>query len=186
MDRAHALMRTLADSGIDTLFTNPGTTELHLVEAAEATPGLRSVLALFEGTVSLPRSLSASGLQVRRLRRRKTDSMGAGREVAPPSQLSPGEFSFRVDTSSRRRPGDGCVRRDRRAPQAVPGGGHRRRWRGPRQPECAQRGRADLQGDRRHASQDAGRVRGWILPAGSTLAEAIAVAAMHPQRRKRI
>jgi acetolactate synthase-1/2/3 large subunit len=45
-------MRTLADSGIDTLFTNPGTTELHLVEAAEATSGLRSVLALFEGTVS--------------------------------------------------------------------------------------------------------------------------------------
>ena len=51
-DGARALMRTLADSGIDTLFTNPGTTELHLVEAAEATPGLRSVLALFEGTVS--------------------------------------------------------------------------------------------------------------------------------------
>jgi hypothetical protein len=79
MDGAHALMRTLADSGIDTLFTNPGTTELHLVEAAEATPGLRSVLALFESPVSLPRSLSASGLEVRRLRRRKTDSMG-GRE----------------------------------------------------------------------------------------------------------
>jgi len=51
-DGARALMRTLADSGIDTLFTNPGTTELHLVEAAEATSGLRSVLALFEGTVS--------------------------------------------------------------------------------------------------------------------------------------
>ena len=52
MDGARALMRTLAESAIDTLFTNPGTTELHLVEAAEATPGLRSVLALFEGTVS--------------------------------------------------------------------------------------------------------------------------------------
>jgi acetolactate synthase-1/2/3 large subunit len=45
-------MRTLVESGITTLFTNPGTTELHLVEAAEATPGLRSVLALFEGVVS--------------------------------------------------------------------------------------------------------------------------------------
>ena len=52
MDGANALMRTLVESGITTLFTNPGTTELHLVEAAEATPGLRSVLALFEGVVS--------------------------------------------------------------------------------------------------------------------------------------
>src|ERR1700691_1128172 len=52
MDGARALMRTLVESGITTLFTNPGTTELHLVEAAEATPGLRSVLALFEGVVS--------------------------------------------------------------------------------------------------------------------------------------
>src|SRR3984885_8147320 len=52
MDGASALMRTLVESGITTLFANPGTTELHLVEAAEATPGLRSVLALFEGVVS--------------------------------------------------------------------------------------------------------------------------------------
>jgi acetolactate synthase I/II/III large subunit len=51
-DGARALMRTLVASGVTTLFTNPGTTELHLVEAAEATPGLRSVLALFEGVVS--------------------------------------------------------------------------------------------------------------------------------------
>src|SRR5271170_545566 len=52
MNGAHALMRTLTHSGIDTLFANPGTTELHLVEAAQATPDLRSVLALFEGVVS--------------------------------------------------------------------------------------------------------------------------------------
>lgn len=52
MDGARTLMRTLVESGVTTLFTNPGTTELHLVEAAEATPGLRSVLALFEGVVS--------------------------------------------------------------------------------------------------------------------------------------
>ncbi len=52
MDGADALMRTLVESGITTLFTNPGTTELHLVEAAEATGGLRSVLGLFEGVVS--------------------------------------------------------------------------------------------------------------------------------------
>jgi len=52
MNGAHALMCTLTDSGIDTLFANPGTTELHLVEAAQATPSLRAVLALFEGVVS--------------------------------------------------------------------------------------------------------------------------------------
>src|SRR5271163_3363065 len=51
-DGARALMRTLVASGVTTLFTNPGTTELHMVEAAEATPGMRSVLALFEGVVS--------------------------------------------------------------------------------------------------------------------------------------
>ena len=44
-------MRTLVESGVTTLFANPGTTELHMVEAAEATSGLRSVLALFEGVV---------------------------------------------------------------------------------------------------------------------------------------
>ena len=52
MDGARCLMRTLVESGVTTLFANPGTTELHMVEAAEATPGLRSVLALFEGVVS--------------------------------------------------------------------------------------------------------------------------------------
>ena len=51
-DGARVLMRTLVQSGVTTLFANPGTTELHMVEAAEATPGLRSVLALFEGVVS--------------------------------------------------------------------------------------------------------------------------------------
>ena len=51
-DGARVLIRTLVESGVTTLFANPGTTELHMVEAAEATPGLRSVLALFEGVVS--------------------------------------------------------------------------------------------------------------------------------------
>src|SRR5260221_2404298 len=37
MDGARAFMRPLDESGVTTLFTNPGTTELHLVEAAEAT-----------------------------------------------------------------------------------------------------------------------------------------------------
>src|SRR5271168_3281318 len=52
VDGARCLMRTLVESGVTTLFANPGTTELHMVEAAEATPGLRSVLALFEGVVT--------------------------------------------------------------------------------------------------------------------------------------
>src|SRR5580693_7867332 len=78
-DGARALMRTLADSGIDTLFTNPGTTELHLVEAAEATSGLRSVLALFEGTVS-----------------GAADGFGriAGRPAATLLHLGPGRANF--------------------------------------------------------------------------------------------
>ena len=59
MNGAHALMSSLADSGIDTLFANPGTTELHLVEAAQATPSLRAVLALFEGVVVEPLTVSA-------------------------------------------------------------------------------------------------------------------------------
>ena len=50
-DGARVLIRTLVESGATTV-ANPGTTELHMVEAAEATPGLRSVLALFEGVVS--------------------------------------------------------------------------------------------------------------------------------------
>ncbi|MEK8105630.1 thiamine pyrophosphate-binding protein [Micromonospora sp. M12] len=48
MNGAEALLRTLVDGGVKVLFTNPGTTELHLVGALESVPEMRGVLALFE------------------------------------------------------------------------------------------------------------------------------------------
>jgi acetolactate synthase-1/2/3 large subunit len=46
---AESLMRTAAAAGIEVCFTNPGTTEMHLVGALEAVPAVRAVLGLFEG-----------------------------------------------------------------------------------------------------------------------------------------
>src|SRR5258708_34868815 len=53
-----------------------------------------------------------------------------------------------------------CLRRDRRAPQALPGGGHRRQGRGARQPQRAERGGADPEGDRRGGGGGGGGGRG--------------------------
>jgi acetolactate synthase-1/2/3 large subunit len=52
MTGADLLVRTLVDAGIDTCFANPGTSEMHMVDALDRSPGLRPVLALFEGVVS--------------------------------------------------------------------------------------------------------------------------------------
>lgn len=49
MNGAEALIETLADSGIEVCFANPGTTETHLVGAIDRTNRLRPVLGLFEG-----------------------------------------------------------------------------------------------------------------------------------------
>ncbi len=49
---AQALMRTLADAGIEVCFTNPGTSEMHFVAALDDEPRLRAVLALFEGVAT--------------------------------------------------------------------------------------------------------------------------------------
>ena len=49
---ARAILQTLADNGVDVCFTNPGTSELHLVAALDATPEIRPVLALFEGVAT--------------------------------------------------------------------------------------------------------------------------------------
>ncbi len=46
---ADALIQTLVDSGIDTCFANPGTTETHLVGAIDRSNGIRPILGLFEG-----------------------------------------------------------------------------------------------------------------------------------------
>jgi acetolactate synthase-1/2/3 large subunit len=49
---AYALIRTLADAGVDTCFANPGTSELDLVEALDLVPEMRAVLTLFEGVAT--------------------------------------------------------------------------------------------------------------------------------------
>jgi acetolactate synthase-1/2/3 large subunit len=49
---AHALIRTLVDAGVDTCFTNPGTSEIHVVAALDSIPEMRAVLTLFEGVAT--------------------------------------------------------------------------------------------------------------------------------------
>ena len=52
MNGAESLIRSLTASGVDTCFTNPGTSEMHFVAALDHVPGMRSVLALFEGVAT--------------------------------------------------------------------------------------------------------------------------------------
>jgi len=49
---AQALARTLAAAGIRVCFTNPGTSEIHLLSALDRTPEIRAVLTLFEGVAT--------------------------------------------------------------------------------------------------------------------------------------
>jgi acetolactate synthase-1/2/3 large subunit len=49
---AESLIRTALAAGIDVCFANPGTTEMPLVAALDAVPGMRAVLGLFEGVCS--------------------------------------------------------------------------------------------------------------------------------------
>src|SRR5215469_13165306 len=52
MNGAHAVLRTLVGNGVDTCFTNPGTSEMHFVAALDDVPEMRAVLALFEGVAT--------------------------------------------------------------------------------------------------------------------------------------
>lgn len=52
MTGADILVRTLVASGVEICFTNPGTSEMHMVAALDRNPGMRAVLALFEGVVT--------------------------------------------------------------------------------------------------------------------------------------
>ena len=52
MRGADLLMRSIAQSGVETCFANPGTSEMHLVAALDAAPGVRPVLTLHEGVAS--------------------------------------------------------------------------------------------------------------------------------------
>src|SRR5512134_1486388 len=49
MNGAEALLRTARAAGLDLCLANPGTTEMPLVAALDAVPGVRPVLGLFEG-----------------------------------------------------------------------------------------------------------------------------------------
>lgn len=52
MNGAESLVRTLLASGVETCFANPGTSEMHFVAALDRVPGMRCVLALFEGVAT--------------------------------------------------------------------------------------------------------------------------------------
>src|SRR5271165_6286789 len=52
MNGAESLVSTLVGGGIDTCFTNPGTSEMHIVAALDREPAVRCVLGLFEGVVT--------------------------------------------------------------------------------------------------------------------------------------
>ena len=51
MNGAESAVETLAGSGIDVCFANPGTSEMHFVAALDRSP-IRAILALFEGVVT--------------------------------------------------------------------------------------------------------------------------------------
>src|SRR5260370_18604177 len=52
MNGAESLIRTLAAGGLEACFSNPGTSEMHIVAALEQVPQIRCVLGLFEGVVT--------------------------------------------------------------------------------------------------------------------------------------
>ncbi|MFZ0771018.1 MAG: acetolactate synthase large subunit [Candidatus Sulfotelmatobacter sp.] len=52
MNGAESLIRTLVSGGVEACFTNPGTSEIHLVAALDRVPEIRCVLGLFEGVVT--------------------------------------------------------------------------------------------------------------------------------------
>ena len=49
MNGARSLIQSLLNAGVDVCFANPGTAEMHLVQAMDAEPAFRGVLCLFEG-----------------------------------------------------------------------------------------------------------------------------------------
>ncbi|MDA0184211.1 acetolactate synthase large subunit [Solirubrobacter phytolaccae] len=52
MNGAESVLRTLAASGVEVCFANPGTSEMHLVAAMDRVPEVRGILTLFEGVAS--------------------------------------------------------------------------------------------------------------------------------------
>src|SRR5580658_7262557 len=52
MNGAESLIRTLVAGAVDTCFSNPGTSEIHIVAALDRIPEMRCVLGLFEGVAT--------------------------------------------------------------------------------------------------------------------------------------
>jgi acetolactate synthase-1/2/3 large subunit len=52
MNGAESMLETLVAGGVEVCFTNPGTSEMHMVAAIGASQGMRSILCLFEGGCS--------------------------------------------------------------------------------------------------------------------------------------
>jgi len=49
---AEALLASLVAAGVEVCFMNPGTSEMHFVQALDSAPGMRGVLAAFEGVAT--------------------------------------------------------------------------------------------------------------------------------------
>src|ERR1700691_2931219 len=52
MNGAQSLVGTLVAGGLEVCFTNPGTSEMHMVAALERAAEIRCVLGLFEGVAT--------------------------------------------------------------------------------------------------------------------------------------
>src|SRR5450755_1890725 len=52
MNGAESLIRTLVGGGVEVCFSNPGTSEIHVVAALDGIPEMRCILGLFEGVVT--------------------------------------------------------------------------------------------------------------------------------------
>ena len=52
MNGAQSLAQTSVNCGVEICFADPGASEMHLVGAVDATPGMRPVLCLFEGVAT--------------------------------------------------------------------------------------------------------------------------------------
>ncbi len=52
MNGAESLIRTLVAGSVETCFANPGTSEIHIVEALDRVTEMRCVLGLFEGVIT--------------------------------------------------------------------------------------------------------------------------------------
>lgn len=52
MNGAESLVKTFLQNGVDTVFANPGTSEMHFVAALDDHPEMRCILCLFEGGTS--------------------------------------------------------------------------------------------------------------------------------------